>query len=172
MKKWIFVLCLFLMIVGCEKKEEAVTPTATPTQTTESSPTPTPEEKQENEIDLDLTFMSATAIYSEVSNMMLYPEKYEGKRVRINGLFSIGYDMNSQPMYGCIIPDATACCIQGIAFNWKGEHTYPQDYPEQNESLVVEGIFTYEKDGSYIQVCLDEADIWFGEKMKEVMNPS
>ena len=42
--------------------------------------------KYEN-IDVDLTQMNATMVYSEVYNMLYYPDEYVGKIVKINGPF-------------------------------------------------------------------------------------
>ena len=65
---------------------------------------------------MDMTFMSSTVIYSEVLNMMTNPEEYAGRTIRITGL-----------VVGCIIPDATQCCAQGVQFFSNGEHNYPDD---------------------------------------------
>ena len=32
--------------------------------------------------------------------------------------------------HACVIPDATACCAQGIEFTLAGDHRWPDDYPE------------------------------------------
>ena len=37
---------------------------------------------------IDLTSMSGTMVYSEVLNMMMAPEEYEGKTVKMHGVFS------------------------------------------------------------------------------------
>ena len=42
--------------------------------------------KYEN-VDVDLTQMNATMVYSEVYNMLYYPDEYVGKIVKINGPF-------------------------------------------------------------------------------------
>ena len=49
----------------------------------------------------------------------------------------------------CVIQDATACCAQGMEFVWgDGTHIYPEEYPEDNAEIVVEGIFeTYREEG-------------------------
>jgi len=68
-------------------------------------------------VDLDLTRLSSTMVYSEVYNMRYDPEPYYGKVIRIEGLFS-AYEnpMTGEPYFNCIIPDATACCSQGLQF--------------------------------------------------------
>lgn len=105
--------------------------------------------------DVDLTKLSSTMIYSEVYNMMVEPESYIGKSVRIYGQFAIyqatdetGKLIPGQIYFACLIADATACCSQGLEFVLAREHVYPDDYPELGTEIVVSGIFdTYDEDG-------------------------
>lgn len=113
-------------------------------------------------IDLDLTELSSTMVYSEVYNMMEVPEKYVGKTVKMAGTFSVYQDEeNNKNYYACLISDATACCAQGIEFEWKGEHSYPNDYPDKNSEISVIGVFeTYEENG-YSYCRLKDAELTF-----------
>lgn len=111
---------------------------------------------------MDMTFMSSTVIYSEVLNMMTNPEEYAGKTIRITGLFAIGEDDDGNPVVGCIIPDATQCCAQGVQFFWNGEHKFPDDYPQEGETITVEGVFDYKDAGYTILLMLKDADLWQG----------
>ena len=117
-----------------------------------------PEDSQKAEdssYDVDLTKLSSTMIYSEVYNMMSEPEKYIGKSIRMNGQFALyqatdeeGKPIPDQIYFACIIADATACCSQGLEFVLAGEHTYPDDYPELGDEIVVSGTFeTYDENG-------------------------
>lgn len=100
-------------------------------------------------IDVDLTVLSSTMVYSEVYNMMVSPEEYVGKTVKMDGLFAYYHDEATGNYYfACIIQDATACCAQGIEFVLTEDYTYPDDYPEVNEEICVVGVFdTYEENG-------------------------
>lgn len=102
-----------------------------------------------DENELDLTTLSSTMVYSEVFNMMCEPEKYEGRKIKMDGVFAVYEDtVNNRNYYACIIQDATACCQQGIEFVLSEEKQYPADYPEIGSYLTVEGVFdTYEEDG-------------------------
>ncbi len=103
------------------------------------------EKEADPSVDIDLTALSATMVYSEVFQMMYYPENYVGKTVKMNGLYDIYTDENSGKTYhACIIQDATACCAQGIEFNLTDEA-----YPEADVlNVEVKGTFTlYEEDG-------------------------
>jgi hypothetical protein len=107
---------------------------------------------------IDLTALSSTMVYSEVYEMMYYPEKFVGKVVKAEGIFSDFYDEEKDKNYfGCIIMDATACCAQGIEFEPLPNYSYPGDFPNDGDMVTVEGTFdTYEEDG-YTYCTLREA---------------
>ena len=135
------------------------------TSNTESSETEAPELPESettsetiaspnvSDIDVDLTTLSSTMVYAEVYNMMINPNDYIGKTVKMRGAFGIGYSCKEDGtmdentlVYACVIADATACCSQGIEFILSGEHTYPDDYPELGSEITVVGTFaTYEE---------------------------
>lgn len=98
---------------------------------------------QYNKIDVDLTKMSSTMIYSQVSDMVYYPDKYIGQVVKMYGMFTI-FRGKKRDYYNCVISDATACCQRGIEFLVSGE----QNFPQEGSEIVVTGIFdTYEENG-------------------------
>ena len=105
------------------------------------------------DIDVDLTRLSSTMVYSEVSNMMNSPEAYVGKLVRMHGKLAV-YKYPERNYYTCIINDALGCCASGMEFVWKGNHTYPDDYPNEGDGIIVTGIFDiyYEGDNKYCQL--------------------
>lgn len=131
-----------------------------------AAPTETPQTSQSAGIDIDLTALSSTMVYSEVYNMMVTPENYIGKTVKMRGQLEIAQpldaDGNPDPQriyFSCIIADATACCAQGIEFVLAGEHKYPEDYPQPGAEITVSGTFrTYEEDG-YIYGQLYDAEM-------------
>lgn len=111
-----------------------------------------------DKIDIDLSVMSSTMVYSQVFNMVIMPEEFEGKNLKIKGNFVV-YVSNTtgERYYSVIIPDATACCQQGIEFIWVGDHPYPESFPEIGQEITVTGYYvtTTTSDGlsySYMQV--------------------
>ena len=42
--------------------------------------------------DIDLSRMSGTMIYGQVNQMVMYPQKYIGKHIKMKGIFSSYYD--------------------------------------------------------------------------------
>lgn len=107
-------------------------------------------------VDYDLTQMSSDMVYATAYQMMVTPEEYEGKTFRIDGNFYVTYyEATKKYYFYCIIQDATACCAQGMEFIWDdGSHIYPDEYPEDNAEIVVEGTFeTYREDGDENLYC-------------------
>lgn len=106
-----------------------------------------------SDIDIDLTRLSSTMVYSEVYNMMSNPDEYIGKTIRMDGNLAV-YKYPERNYYTCIIQDATACCQQGMEFLWKGDHKYPEDYPNEGDGIIVTGIFDvyYEDQVKYCQL--------------------
>lgn len=110
----------------------------------ETTTTPAP-----SKVDLDLTKMSATMIYSTIFDMLIMPEDYVEKIIKLSGWFETYTDPQTGEMYyAVVVPDATACCQQGLEFVWKGNHTYPDDFPKSGQNITVTGIYKMiENDG-------------------------
>ena len=118
----------------------------------ETTTTPAP-----SKVDLDLTKMSATMIYSTIFDMLIMPEDYVEKIIKVKGWFETYTDPQTGEMYyAVVVPDATACCQQGLEFVWKGNHTYPDDFPKPGQNITVTGIYKMiENDGisyNYLEV--------------------
>ena len=105
--------------------------------------------KVDKSVDIDLTSMSATMVYSEVYNMLLDPESYVDKTIRMEGICSAFHSSyENRDYYSCIIEDATACCSQGIEFILKEAYSFPDDYPADGREIELKGTFEiYELDG-------------------------
>lgn len=114
--------------------------------------------KMAEQIDVDLSSLSSTVVYSEVYNMMVGPEEYGGKRVRMTGTFGV-YEGEERSYYSCLIADATACCSNGIEFVLSGDYSYPEDYPELGDTITVTGIFDTYIEGEYQYCQLIDAEL-------------
>ena len=123
-----------------------------------AQPVTLPDSTEETEVfivgpDVDLTTLSSTMVYSEVYQMMINPEDYLGRLIRMHGTFRV-YETPQRNYYACIVTDATACCKQGIEFVLDGDYSYPEDYPEEDSNITVSGIFDiyYEGDKKFCQL--------------------
>ena len=107
-----------------------------------------------------LSAMSGTIVYSQVYNMMMDPTPYLGMVIRVAGYYDAYEDEEAGSVYhACVIPDATACCAQGIEFVWAGEHSYPEDYPEPGTDIVVTGQLETYEEGDYLYLRLGNAEV-------------
>lgn len=150
MKHKILILCILsiFLLNGCKNNSTESAADANTTQTTSN-------EKEEysddsDEINLDLTTLSSTMVYSEVYNMVLTPENYLGKTIKMNGTCSLYQDPDTQKLYyACIIQDATQCCSQGLEFELEDSKYTSDDYPNPDDEITVQGTFsTYMEDGN------------------------
>ena len=150
MKKLFCLLLLYSLIPFLPSAARAETPEAT------------------KQIDLDLSQMSGTVAYAQVYQIMYEPEAYLGKIVRVTGFFDVFEDRDTGMVYtSCVIPDAAACCLQGIEFVWAGDHPWPEAYPDPGVYLTVTGrLETYLEDG-WMYVRLADADVeWLDGTLK------
>ena len=98
-------------------------------------------------VDLDLSNFSSNMLYAEINNMMLTPEEYNGKTIKLAGEFldvPKDYDENGQPIsdersYYCIISDAMACCSVGIELLLINEINDREEYIGSGSKIEVTG---------------------------------
>ena len=116
----------------------------------------------EQSIDLDLAQFSGTVVYAQIYQMAIHPEDYLGKIIRLSGWYDVVIDGDTGEVYTvCFIPDATACCAQGMEFVWAGEHSLPEGYPEPGTEILVTGRFETYFEGEWEYMHLVEAElIW------------
>ncbi len=149
----ILALVLALSFVACSKNSEKNenSNSKTTTKITESTTT------EAMSVDLDLTELSSTLIYSEVYNMLITPDDYKGKIIKMKGLFNQYTDEETGKIYNAVvIPDATACCQQGLEFELS-DKTNPNF--EQGTEITVVGTFDTYSDGKFLYCYLKNAKI-------------
>lgn len=166
----IMAVCISLICIGCSKEvqsepEKNDNPLVIVSDGKKKNE---PEKKDDPftaEADIDISTASGTIVYSTVYDMMWNPENYVGKIVRITGYFALGEDQNGRQLFGCIVPDATACCSQGIEFVLKNDRKYPDDYPKLGQWMILQGEFTYyDQDNIIRNLALINADMKLADK--------
>ena len=148
----ILVLVFALSFVACSKNSDKNdnSNSKTTTKITEST-------TEAKSVDLDLTQLSSTLIYSEVYNMLITPDDYKGKIVKMKGQFNQYTDEQTGKTYNAvIIPDATACCQQGLEFELS-DKTNPNF--EQGAEITVVGTFDTYSEGELLYCHLKNAKI-------------
>lgn len=137
MKRWIITMLLLAVLAGltaCGGPETTTAPQDTKITSAAGGP-----------VDVDLTQLSSTMVYSEVYNIVVNPEDYVGKVIRMEGqAFSTYYEPTDQTYYTIIIADATACCAQGLEYVLADGYDYPED---DSQSTVTGTLRPYEENG-------------------------
>lgn len=143
-RKVLFLLGAILLLSACGGKQEAAqTPSAEDFSAAAPSAAPDPREEPSASTDLqagmtadlDLTQLSSTVVYAEVYNMLVTPENYTDKVVRMTGEYQEYVDEYTGELYhSCVIYDALACCQQGVEFVLADG-----DYPVEGTAITVVG---------------------------------
>ena len=110
------------------------------------------------DIDIDLTMLNPTMTYTQVYDMTINPDGYEGKKVRAAGTFAYTTE-DGKEYFAAIVRDATACCSQGIEFVLADERKYPDDYPPLDSEITITGTFNSYKEGNYVYIQLLDATL-------------
>lgn len=99
---------------------------------------------QTENVDVDLSSLSATMVYAKVNDIVTNPTAYIGKTIKAKGVYDTSYFNKTQKYYNyVVIKDATACCAQGLEFEYSG------GYPDRGAEIVIVGVF-----GSYTELGL------------------
>lgn len=172
--KWIGSCLLLLVLVlmnGCQNnkdrkeeassiKEQTASSVKEETSVTQPEVSTDSEENEtadaEDKADVDLTTMNSNMVYAEVFQMMVNPDEYTGKTVRMRGqYYSAYYEDTDKRYFYVIISDATQCCSQGMEFVWEDDsHTYPEEYPPEETEVEITGVFeTYKESGDDTLYC-------------------
>ena len=150
----ILCVCLFMFFsCGSDKKTEL--------QPESKAETSYSKEKSPGKVDVDLSVLSGTMVYAEVYRIMSAPSDYVGKTMKIRGTYNASYYSPTQKYYSYVlVADATACCAQGFEFEWTGK-SYPEDYPENGETIEVVGVFgSYDELGTtYYSLTVDSLKV-------------
>lgn len=154
MKKIFVVLMIILLLVGCNKKEEATVDLKKENDEQIISDVDyqskieedvVEEEVDDGEIDIDLSELTSIMAYCEVCNIISDLDNNKGKRIKIRGLLEYYEDPETkEKTFGCTVMDATACCSLGLMFIPIDDDNLPEKYSIVNVTGVLK---VYEKDG-------------------------
>lgn len=161
------ILCILsaamlLCACSCASKEAPAQETsAAEPAAAETAAAETKTEAAPARIDLDLSAMSGNIVYSQILNMMNDPRPFLNKVIKVAGYYTCFEDTTLGTVYhACMIPDAAACCSQGLEFVWGGNHG-PADYPQEATDIVVTGrLEMYEENGSNYLHLVDAEVTW------------
>ena len=151
-----------------ETSVEENTDTSSLSNDSEQPKSPEVLKTSEDEDYIDLTALNSIMVYTEVYNMMYYPENYEGKTVKAKGMFNYCEATEEEKsLYGndyyfyTVIQDATACCQQGLEFVLEEDPGFPEGYPKLGEEVTVQGRFETYYEGETMYAHLVDATFEF-----------
>lgn len=115
----------------------------------------------DDSIDIDLTKMGSEMIYATISQLYSDSDSYIGKTIRLRGnYYASFYEGTNQTYHYAVIQDATACCSQCMEFVWEdGSHVYPDEYPTENASIVITGVFDTYIEEDYLYCHLKDCSL-------------
>lgn len=138
----LFAACLAFF--GCDK-----------TRKEDFSESAANEKTKKEKIDYDLSNMKPNMIYAQIFDMMVSPETYNGKIIKMKGSFEIFEASEIMgESYSVIIYDALACCQQGIEF----KYDFGENIPEKGSEITVTGKFIVSELESGISYNFVQAD--------------
>lgn len=140
----VMLLCTACTLSPQPEPAPSVEPQAPPSLQQPKTPEDLPSSADAS-VDLDLTALSSTMVYAEVFGIMMSPDDYIGKTIRVSGLFTVYHDpQTNQTDFGVIVQDATACCAQGFRLVLPPDFS-PQDYPASQSQVTVVGKFEVDR---------------------------
>lgn len=149
----ILAITILLCFAACSKSSDTKNANNENTVTEQSTISPT-----NQKADLDLTELSKTVVYSEVYNMLITPSDYIGKTIKMKGNFNQYSDETTGKTYNSvIIPDAAACCQQGLEFELNDDSALADT--EVGSEITVIGSFDTYNEGELVYCYLKNAQI-------------
>ena len=103
---------------------------------------------EEEAFAVDLSNMSDLMIYGMMFDVVSKPQDYEGKRMRLVGVYSPFKNPDTGEMeHTLIFYDITYCCEVELRVYMKDEYQYPKDFPRDGEKMTVTGTLRVEGEG-------------------------
>ena len=129
-----FFVILFLVFSSCSKTKQEK-----PVAQIQENQIASEATKIETKIDYDLSEMNYNMLSAITFEMLVEPEKYINKTVKMSGQFySEIYE--EKRYYTVVVWDATKCCPAGMDFIPPQGFNFPKDFPEEESTITVTGI--------------------------------
>ena len=124
----IFLFCFIsILLLSCSGKKNASA--AVEAESVKS---------EQSKIDFDLSGMNYNMVSAITFEMLIEPEKYINKSVKMRGSFHTEI-YEGKRYFSVIVWDATQCCPAGLDFIPPQELEFPKDFPQEGESITVTG---------------------------------
>ena len=110
-----------------------------------------------SKVSLDFTKMNYNIASGVMFDMMISPQKYKNKTMKIHGQFYTDTH-DGKRMFAILIWDLTGCCPSGMTLVPLSGMKYPSDFPKPDEYVTVTGtleIFNFEGEDAVYLVAED-----------------
>lgn len=116
------------------------------------------------QVDLDLTLLDNETVHAKIFQMLVAPDEYQGKTVRMRGDFTPYQAPQESPVLNpgqhylsCVITDEHNCCSQGIDFQLAEDGHHPAQYPAAGSQITVVGRFQLAEVNGYTYTYVADA---------------
>lgn len=101
----------------------------------------------DSKVSLDFTKMNYNMASGVIFDMMVAPQKYKNKTMKIHGQFYTEVHSDKR-IFAILIWDLTGCCPTGVTIVPLSSMKFPSDFPKQDEYVTVTGTLEiFEIDG-------------------------
>lgn len=177
-KSYIILLCTLLLLAGCSKNAESdkdnsyvSQPSQAETDSSLTSNDSADESVTNNstenfsdepsisasvaDIDYDLITLDEHKVYDTLQQILLNPDDFIGKTIKIKGQYSSVYYSHMQQQYNYVVIADDDGCSQMLEFVWvDGSDSFPAQPPAEGSVIEVVGIFeTYQDKGDPSVYC-------------------
>lgn len=145
-----FIVVFLITSISCKKSNEKIE-SITEIQTEDNQ-----------KIDYDLSAMNYNMFSSITYDIMLTPDKYINKRMKIKGNFDSSIYENER-YFSVLIWDPTGCCPTGMDFIPPENMKYPEDFPEKDTTITVIGILQFIEIEGQKYLTFNAEDVFWGK---------
>jgi|GEM_PF-6489071 len=142
-------LCTAVLLTGCAARRAS--PPAAETQTPDAVEA-LPAAETGPAAELDLTGLSDSAAFRAVRDLLLFPERYTGRTVKVSGVCAVYYDEAADVYrYACRLPGADGDALLEF-LPADGERP-----PAPDRAITVFGVFDLSAEGPFLRCALRDA---------------
>ncbi len=107
----------------------------------------------EKSVDIDLSSQSETMVISTLNSILMEPETYLGKSIKIKGIYTTQTDIETNVQYSYVsYIDTTSCCTLDLEYRY--DNYDPNKLPKLDDSIEIVGVLkSYEEnDNTYYYI--------------------
>ncbi|MDR2598797.1 MAG: hypothetical protein LBC73_00800, partial [Oscillospiraceae bacterium] len=96
---------------------------------------------------IDLTVLRANLRTAQIANIYQNPSQYVDKIIRVQGVFTYAISQNGDLFTYVLTIDGDDCCQEGFEFRLSGDPIFPDDFPKDRATIIIEGTIKNYQEG-------------------------